>query len=117
MQRMNWRTLTYSFTLIMFLLVSCSSMDVDVPEELASVALSRTTGWSDRDGYRLLHIKSSLNKPRYVSVAIPYHGYWFYIEDDDLQSKATFLLMQVLMGMQSGATSNGGPVLTIPISG
>lgn len=97
-------------------IMSFASMDVEVPEELESVALSRTVGWSERDGYRLLHIKSSRIKPGNVSVAIPYHGYWFYIEDDDLQSKATFLLMQVLMGMQSGATSNGTPVLTIPIS-
>jgi len=98
-------------------IMAFASMDVDVPKELESVALSRTVGWSDRDGYRLLHIKSSSNQPSNIAVAIPYHGYWFYIEDDDLQSKATFLLMQVLMGMQSGATSTGAPVLTIPISG
>ena len=45
------------------------------------------------------------------------HGYWFYINDDDIQSKTTFLLMQVLMGMQSGASSSGAPILTIPVSG
>jgi len=98
-------------------IMSFASMDVDVPEELTSIALSRTVGWSDRNGYRLLHIYSSSSKPNHASVAIPYKGYWFYIKDDDLQSKATFLLMQVLMGMQSGASSSGGPVLTIPVSG
>ncbi len=98
-------------------IMSFASMDVDIPEALADVALSRTPGWDDRDGYRLLHIKSSQSKPRHVAVSIPYHGYWFYIDDDDLQSKATFLLMEVLMGMQSGASTTGAPVLTIPVSG
>jgi hypothetical protein len=49
-------------------------------------------------------------------VAVEYHGAWFYVQADDLQSKATFLLIQMLMGMQSGASSSGAPVLTIPIS-
>ena len=98
-------------------IMSFASMDVDVPEDLANTAIARTSGWSKRDGYRLLHIYSSPSKPNYASVAIPYQGYWFYIREDDLQSKATFLLMQVLMGMQSGASSSGGPVLTIPVSG
>lgn len=98
-------------------IMSFASMDVDIPESLKDMALARTLGWSDRDGYGLLHIKSSRSEPNNVAVTIPYKGYWFYVEDDDLQSKATFLLMQVLMGMQSGATSQGAPVLTIPISG
>jgi len=34
-----------------------------------------------------------------------------------MQSKVTFHLMQVLMGMQSGASGSDAPVLTIPISG
>ncbi len=98
-------------------IMSFASMDVDVPDELADIALTRTSGWSDRDGYRLLHIRNARSKPRNAAVAIPYQGYWFYVRDDDLQSKATFLLMQVLMGMQSGASTTGAPVLTIPVSG
>ena len=99
-------------------IMSFASMNVDIPEELSKAALARDPDWKDRDGYRLLHIRSSHSEPRNnIAVAIPYHGYWFYIEDDDLQSKATFLLMQVLMGMQSGASGSGAPILTIPVSG
>ena len=93
-----------------------ASMDIDIPKDLEDKTISRASGWDDRDGYRLLHIHASSSKPSRASVAIPYQGYWFYIKDDDLQSKATFLLIQVLTGMQSGASSNGAPVLTIPIS-
>jgi len=94
-----------------------ASMNVEVPDELINIALPRNAGWDDHDGYRLLRIRNSKSKPRDASVAIPYEGYWFYIKNEDRGSKATFLLMQVLMGMQSGASTSGAPVLTIPISG
>ena len=97
-------------------ILTFASMDVDVPTSMASAALVKSKGWKDRQGTRLMHVKTSSYEPNNASVAVQYNGDWFYIQNDDLQTKATFLLIQILMGMQSGASSSGAPVLTIPLS-
>jgi len=97
-------------------ILSFASMDVDIPASMTTVTLDRRKGWEDRLGTRLLQIKTSSYEPKNAAVAIHYNDEWFYIQKDDLQSKATFLLIQMLMGMQSGASSSGAPVLTIPLS-
>jgi hypothetical protein len=97
-------------------ILSFASMDVDVPVSMATQALPAENGWSERASTRLFHVQTSSTKPNNASIAIQYRNNWFYISENDLKSKATFLLLQVLMGMQSGTSSNGTPVLTIPIS-
>ena len=97
-------------------ILTFASMDVDIPTSMASAALVKSKGWKDRQGARLMHVKTSSYEPNNASVAVQYNGDWFYIQNDDLQTKATFLLIQILMGMQSGASSSGAPVLTIPLS-
>lgn len=94
-----------------------SSLDVDIPESMQSTSIQPAIDWQDRIGTRLFHVKQSLSKPTNAAVAIEYDDHWFYIANDDLQSKATFFLIQVLMGMQSGSSNSGSPVLTIPVSG
>ena len=98
-------------------ILSFASMDVDIPSSMSHLVMPTDINWHKREGSRLLHIKTSSSNPSGSAISIPYKGQWFYIDDEDLQSKATFLLIQVLMGMQSGATSSGAPVLTIPVSG
>ena len=93
-----------------------ASLDVDIPRSEIDSAVPLTPHWNNVNRDRMLHIKSSESEPNNAAVAIPYRGYWYFIENNDMQSKAAFLFMQVLMGMQSGATSSGRPVLTIPIS-
>ncbi|MBT5410094.1 MAG: hypothetical protein HOK75_07515 [Phycisphaerae bacterium] len=97
-------------------ILTYASLDIDIPSELADQALINTHPKDAEVEDKLLHIRTSLYRPRNASVAVEYHGAWFYVQADDLQSKATFLLIQMLMGMQSGASSSGAPVLTIPIS-
>jgi hypothetical protein len=91
-------------------------MDVDMPASMVTQAIPVESGWSERASTRLFHVQTSSTKPSNAAIAIQYRNNWFYISEDDLQSKAIFLLLQVLMGMQSGTSSNGTPVLTIPIS-
>jgi hypothetical protein len=56
-------------------------------------------------------------KPENAFVAVPYRGAWFYIADDDLNSKSTFMLLTQLFNLQSGQTEDVGPTLTIPVGG
>lgn len=47
-------------------------------------------------------VQSSLLKPMNSSTAVEYRGTWFYIADDDLDSKSTFCLLTQILALQSG---------------
>ena len=48
-------------------------------------------------------------------MAIPYRDHWFYIDDRDADSKATFSLLMQLFALQAGQGGDtSAPVLTIP---
>ena len=64
----------------------------------------------------LMTIKCSRDKPKCAAVAVPYRGYWFYIDDRDTKSKETlaFVLLLYNLAVQEGDTAKQGPTLTIP---
>lgn len=53
-------------------------------------------------------------RPDHAFVAVRYRDHWFYIDDGDLQTKTTFLLLNYLLALQSAAAANGAPMLTLP---
>ena len=55
--------------------------------------------------------------PLNAYVSIRYRNHWFYIEDNDLNSKSTFSLLVQLYDLQSGDAKGSAPVLTLPIGG
>lgn len=63
----------------------------------------------------LLQIRSAAERPPGAFTAVRYRDYWFYIEDADLQSKATFNLVTYLFSLQAAAEGGASPLLTIPI--
>ena len=57
-------------------------------------------------------------KPHGAAVAVRYRDYWFYIDDRDLESKATFALLMELFELRAGGAATGtAPVLTLPLGG
>ena len=47
-----------------------------------------------------------------------YRGYWFYIANDDPDSKSTFSMLTALFSLLGGQTASAqAPVLTLPIGG
>ena len=56
--------------------------------------------------------------PPCAHVAVCYKGYWFYIDERDRDTKATFALLVELSRLQL-ATDKGGaaPLLTLPLGG
>ena len=53
-------------------------------------------------------------RPRHAAVAVPYRGYWFYVDETDLDSKSTFNLLLELFNLEIRA--GGGaqlPLITI----
>jgi hypothetical protein len=70
--------------------------------------------WSDLSG-RLMRIHAQADRPESAYVAVPYRGSWFYIADDDRNSKATFGLVNLLFSLQSATGKGKSPLLTLPI--
>lgn len=70
--------------------------------------------WSQVTG-DILRIKSSLENPEHASVAVNYRKGWFYIDDTDLNSKSTFLLLSQIFALQAGKAKGVKPLLTLPI--
>ncbi len=90
------------------------SQGVEAPErDLVAGKVRRTTkangdafDWQEMlsDVFR---VSSSDEEPQDASVAIKYRGAWFYIADNDLDSKSTFVLLTQLMALHSAPASSG----------
>jgi hypothetical protein len=70
--------------------------------------------WSEVGG-ELLSVHHAAQRPVSAAVSVPYRGWWFYIADDDLNSKSTFILLVQLFNLLAGEAPAGGPTLTIPV--
>lgn len=71
--------------------------------------------WGETPAGRMFGVRHSNGKPRSAYLAIPYRGHWFYIADNDLDSKSSFMLMSQLFRLSAGATQSVKPTLTIPV--
>jgi hypothetical protein len=65
----------------------------------------------------LVNIRSNTEKPPNARIAVKYRGSWFYIDDSDLDTKYTLLLVEQLAALLGGKVEKAGPVLTLPVSG
>jgi hypothetical protein len=64
----------------------------------------------------LLQVRSSETEPVDAFVAVPYRGRWFYVDDDDLDSKRTLGALISLIRLEIGAGgAQNVPVLTLPV--
>ena len=66
---------------------------------------------------RLFSLRSSSAKPQ-ASLAVKYRDYWFYIDETDMATKTTFLVLaEVYRLALSDAVPAQVPVLTLPVGG
>ena len=63
----------------------------------------------------LLQVSSSGARPDDAYVAVPYHGYWFWIDDRDFPSKRMFSLIMVLFTLVETEEKKETPLLTVPV--
>ncbi|MEN9454895.1 MAG: hypothetical protein RL210_414 [Pseudomonadota bacterium] len=61
----------------------------------------------------LVSIRSGRAAPADSYAAIPYKGYWFWIEDDDHRSKRLFSFLMMLLSLAETGQPAAPPVLTI----
>ncbi len=98
------------------------SQNVDVPEDHLEEGLATQTRFADGSAFdwsdvlgELLHVHTSRFKPNGAAVAVKHRGRWFYIKDDDENSKSTFSLLGQLFMLQTGEVNKTDPVLTLPV--
>jgi len=65
----------------------------------------------------LFHARSATARPRDVFLAVPYRGSWFYLRNDDLETKSTFMLLNQLFNLQAGDIKTIAPAFTIGVGG
>jgi hypothetical protein len=102
---------------ILEILVDLSSF-IDVPE--AHVADRRVTPTAEPEVgpsgpiRPLIRIGSTPERPADAFLAVPYRGYWFWIDDRDMGSKRLFTFLMFIFTLVETGGKEGAPVLTIP---
>lgn len=100
------------------------SHGVDVPaEHLASGMAHQTFDASGQpfdwdkttSGLFRVHHQAGSERPSGARVAIPYRGYWFYIDEADQATKSTFSLLVEMSRLELNVKAGPGPVLTLPV--
>ncbi len=100
------------------------SHGVDVPGEHLKQGLAQRThdksgklfDWSlITGGLFKVHYQEGSERPARARVAIPYRGYWFYIDESDQDTKSTFSLLVELSRLELNTKASPGPMLTLPV--
>jgi len=62
----------------------------------------------------LVHIHSGTVAPADAYAAVPYKGYWYWIDDTDIASKRTFTFLMILFSLAETGQTTAAPVVTVP---
>jgi hypothetical protein len=92
---------------------------VDVPQEHIVAGLAcPTASVSCHDtsaGFFAIHTAAGHKPPPNAYISVKYRGWWYYIDDQDAKSKATFALVLQLRRLDlRRRPPGGGPLLTLP---
>ena len=79
-------------------------------------------GWVLASQYRsgerlakpLVNIHSGSEAPANAYAAVPYLGYWYWIDQADIASKRTFTFLMILFSLAETGPSAAAPVVTVP---
>ena len=62
----------------------------------------------------LMRVRSGSARPEEAAVRVEFRNHWFWIDDNDLNSKTTFALLRLLRFLKSGEREGQSPLVTIP---
>jgi len=102
----QWTVRTRSLSSLLYYL----SQTVETPQSHQAAGLVTVTkasdgapfDWSDTPAGRLFKVRTSPTRPVGAYIAIFHRDHWFWIEDSDLESKSTFMLLRQLFDLQAG---------------
>lgn len=86
---------------------------VDVPpSDVAAGVVTPTADSKTRSD--LFHVRTSAREPAAAAVKVFYRETWFYIADDDADTKTTFALVSLFVTLQAGDVSKVTPLVSLP---
>jgi len=95
-------------------LMRLAAAGIELPADITGAAHLPKAGHAGQG----IHIYSSTTALSDSRVATQYRGRWYYIDNDDEQSKQWFTMLNLLVDAQLPDISAGGvPVLTVPVGG
>jgi hypothetical protein len=62
----------------------------------------------------LARIRSGPTAPPDSYAAVPYKGYWYWIDDNDIASKRIFTFLLILFSLAETGQTVAAPVVTVP---
>jgi hypothetical protein len=62
-------------------------------------------------------VHAQKHRPKGAEVAVPYRGYWFYIDSNDVKTRASLAVLEILFALQESDGKSVGPLLTLPLGG
>ncbi|MFC3712396.1 hypothetical protein ACFOMD_07435 [Sphingoaurantiacus capsulatus] len=93
------------------------STGVEVPASDIAAGRVRATTKADGSAFDwqemlegLFRVRSSKSAPEDSATAVEYRGTWFYIPDDDLEAKSTFVLLTQIIALHSAPPSGAPPI-------
>lgn len=114
----QWTVRTRSISSLLYYL----SHNVEAPsrhrDKLVTVTRTEDDGifdWKNTPAGSRFKVWTSSEQPENAYISTRYRGHWFYIRDDDLESKSTFMLLRQLFDLQAGHRQSSGPALTLPV--
>jgi hypothetical protein len=98
-------------------LIEILSAAIEIPQEHVRSGMAMNYPAMGLAG-KNIHIHSSKDKPDQAAVAVRHRGYWFYIDDTDMNTKLFYLTVRTLWSVRIAAAADQkvAPVLTIPVS-
>lgn len=89
---------------------------VDLPAEHAKEgrALPGRATAGEAKAEQLVHIRSGTQAPADAYTAVPYKGYWYWIDDTDIASKRAFTFLLILFSLAETGQSVAVPIVTVP---
>lgn len=92
---------------------------IDVPVEDIESGRTKSSLYhtGSRDIPPPISIHSGTSRPQSALVAVEYRGRWFWIDDDDIDSKYTLTFMLILFSLSESGSAGQGPVLTVGAGG
>jgi hypothetical protein len=90
---------------------------IDLPATDATSGRALPGQWKPGDTQAtkpLVHIHSGTAAPADAYAAVPYKGYWYWIDDTDIASKRTFTFLMILFSLAETGQTTAAPVVTVP---
>jgi hypothetical protein len=100
------------------------SKGVCVPDEHISDGIAPVTLDQDGQPYDWTQVTAEnfvvhaqKHRPRDAEVAVPYRGYWFYVAQNDVNSRAALAILEIVFALQESDGKAPNLLLTLPIGG